>query len=70
MACALRILAPGIFLLLSIIHIYWALGGNLGKTFAIPEVDGKPIFNPTPMPTLGVAVLMFLPSDLNFRLPH
>jgi hypothetical protein len=43
---------------LSGLHVYWAFGGQRGRTGAIPEVDGKPLFRPGVAGTLAVAILL------------
>lgn len=45
-----------ILLAISLIHIYWALGGQIGAVAAIPESAGKPLFKPGPIATLVVAL--------------
>ena len=45
-----------VFAGLSLIHIYWLFGGRVGKLAAIPEIDGKPIFEPSAAATLVVAI--------------
>lgn len=40
---------------LSAVHIYWALGGQLGLDKAVPTIDGKPAFQPGALLTLVVA---------------
>ncbi len=45
-----------IFITLSGIHIYWALGGKWGADEAIPSIKGdKKVFEPGPIATLIVA---------------
>ncbi|HCK83633.1 MAG TPA: DUF3995 domain-containing protein [Hyphomonadaceae bacterium] len=44
------------FVGLSLIHTYWGLGGRVGLLAAIPEVDGKPAFQPSALATLVVAI--------------
>jgi uncharacterized protein DUF3995 len=51
--------------LLAVIHIYWALGGTLGKSRAIPTRDGQQLFTPTPFTTFLVAFGLFVMSALN-----
>ena len=52
--------------LLAVIHVYWALGGALGKSGAIPHTrDGKPVFTPTPFTTLLVALGLLVMAALN-----
>lgn len=45
-----------VFAGLSLIHIYWLFGGRVGQLAAIPEIDGKPVFQPSTFATLVVAV--------------
>lgn len=45
-----------IFGSLSLIHVYWLLGGQSGRFAAIPEVDGKPMFQPSASATFVVAI--------------
>lgn len=49
-----------VFLTLSLWHVYWLLGGRVGRDAAIPEVDGKPIFQPSAPATFVVAVALAL----------
>ncbi len=56
----LTLLLTAIFLILSAIHIYWALGGEVGKAAAIPvKNDGQRSFSPSKTGTLAVAVALF-----------
>ena len=45
-----------IFVALSLIHFFWALGGTSGKVTALPEVSGHPAFRPSTASTVIVAV--------------
>jgi hypothetical protein len=54
-----------ILAVLAVIHVYWAAGGTLGKSAAIPTRDGKPIFAPTPFTTNLVAIGLFTMAALN-----
>lgn len=51
----------GIFVLISLIHIYWALGGKAGSDAVVPQVPGtsgeelEPAFKPSALGTLLVA---------------
>lgn len=45
-----------VFAGLSLVHVYWLVGGRLGRLAAIPEVDGKPVFQPSTLATLVVAI--------------
>jgi hypothetical protein len=41
---------------LSLVHIYWLFGGRAGRLAAIPEIDGQPMFQPSVLATLVVAI--------------
>lgn len=41
---------------LSLMHVYWLGGGCVGRLAAIPEIDGKPLFQPSALATLMVAI--------------
>jgi hypothetical protein len=43
------------FVALSLVHVYWALGGRLGKLAAVPEQSGRKAFQPSVGATLFVA---------------
>ena len=45
-----------LLLVLAALHIYWAAGGRMGATAAIPEVAGEPAFKPGSNITLLVAL--------------
>ena len=45
-----------VFACLSLVHVYWLVGGRLGRLAAIPEVDGKPVFQPSTLATLVVVI--------------
>ena len=47
-----------VFVILSLVHVYWLLGGQSGRLAAIPELDGKPIFEPSALATLVVAIAL------------
>jgi hypothetical protein len=53
-----------VFLGLALLHVYWAFGGRIGIAAAIPERDGKPLFQPGPAATLVVAALLLCASAL------
>jgi hypothetical protein len=52
----------GLFLL----HAYWALGGRWGSAYTVPTVNGRRIFDPSPLATwlvcglLGLAVILIM----------
>lgn len=43
---------------LSVLHVFWGLRGELGRSAAIPEVEGRPVFVPTRAACLAVAALL------------
>ena len=49
---------------LSVLHVYWALGGQRGRTGSIPEIEGKPLFRPGLGGTLAVAFLLAVAATL------
>src|SRR4051794_39650841 len=55
----IAITTAGLLVSIGLLHIYWAAGGTWGSGVTVPEVDGKPLFNPGPLPTLAVAFLLF-----------
>jgi Protein of unknown function (DUF3995) len=54
----LGILLATIFAILSLLHFYWATGGRFGIGVAIPQIEGKPAFTPSPLGTILVAVAL------------
>jgi hypothetical protein len=48
-----------VFILLGALHVFWALGGRLGFGSAVPEVNGRRAFTPTPAATFAVALALF-----------
>lgn len=51
-------LLASILLFLAGLHLYWAAGGSWGKRFAIPEVNGHPVFTPSPLVTVAVVLAL------------
>ena len=45
-----------VFAGLSLIHVYWLFGGGVGQLAAIPEIDGKIVFQPSALATFVVAI--------------
>jgi hypothetical protein len=45
-------------LLLSAVHVYWALGGQLGKGAVLPERNGQPVCRPGAAATVVVAIAL------------
>ena len=50
--------------LIALVHVYWALGGRIAKSAALPEVDGRPTFTPRGPMTLLVAAALLLAALL------
>jgi|SRR5690606_7831766 len=44
-----------IFIFLSFLHVYWAMGGTRGTNAVIPVIEDKKVFEPGPLMTLAVA---------------
>ena len=49
---------------IALVHVYWALGGRVAKSAALPEVDGLPAFTPRGPLTLLVAAALLLAALL------
>lgn len=45
-----------VFAGLSLIHLYWLFGGRVGLLAAIPEIDDQPVFQPSALAALVVAI--------------
>ncbi len=43
---------------LSLLHAYWALGGQWGRAYAVPTVHERRSFEPTSLATWGVCALL------------
>lgn len=54
----LGIILAIIFATLSLMHVYWAIGGNVGNEVVIPTVNNRPVFQPSPLVTLLVALAL------------
>jgi hypothetical protein len=54
------ILVAVIFAALSLLHLYWALGGRWGSAVSVPSVGEKPLFNPSRAGTVLVAVMLLM----------
>ena len=57
-------LAVGILTALGAVHLYWAVGGKVGKGSAIPTRDGVPVLRPGTTGTLFVAGVLFAMAAL------
>lgn len=49
-----------IFLILGLMHVYWAFGSKGASEAVLPTVDGKLAFNPSSFLTLLVALALFI----------
>ena len=58
MSGRLGVIAAAIMAGISALHVYWAAGGSTGQGGIIPEVNGKPAFQPGQLATLSVALAM------------
>ena len=56
----LALLLALIFLVLGLLHFYWAAGGSLGGGAAIPSVAGEKIFTPSAFASTVVGLLLLL----------
>jgi hypothetical protein len=45
-----------VFVGLSLVHVYWCVGGRLGQFVAIPEIDGQLVFQPSTLSMFVVAI--------------
>lgn len=52
------ILLASTLLFLAGLHLYWAAGGPWGMGAAIPESNGKPLFIPSRLSTVAVALAL------------
>ena len=43
---------------LSLLHVYWAVGGRWASAFTVPTVSGRRMFDPSPLATWLVAALL------------
>ncbi len=49
---------------LGLLHCYWALGGQAGKSAAVPEVNGQRTFIPSTFQTLAVAAALLFAATV------
>lgn len=47
-----------IFVGLSILHAYWAIGGHWASAYTVPTVNGRRTFDPSPFATWAVCALL------------
>jgi Protein of unknown function (DUF3995) len=49
---------------LALMHVYWAFGGRVGKSVAVPEVNGRQAFVPSKAGTLAVGAALFFAASV------
>jgi hypothetical protein len=49
---------------LLLLHTYWALGGRWGSVYTVPTVNGRRVFDPSPLATWVVCGLLGLALTL------
>jgi hypothetical protein len=54
----LAVLLIATFVILALLHVYWAIGGQFGQAASVPSVDGRRLFDPSPRSTLMVAAAL------------
>ncbi|WMD20420.1 DUF3995 domain-containing protein [Achromobacter seleniivolatilans] len=61
MQAIIAALTSAVFVVLSLWHMYWALGGRLAHQAALPIKNGKPLFRPSAVGTfvVGLALMAF-----------
>ena len=65
----LTLLNALIFMILSLIHIYWAFGGLWGKELSVPTVSsGRKLFVPGVRATLTVAFCLLIFAAINLSI--
>lgn len=47
-----------VFVILAVLHLYWAVGGQLGLQGAVPTVGDRPVFVPGPLFAVAVAAVL------------
>ena len=47
-----------VFAILAVLHLYWAVGGQLGLHGAIPTVGDRPLFEPGPLFAVAIAAVL------------
>jgi len=58
------VVAVTFLVLIAAIHIYWALGGQMGKSAAVPERNGRKVFQPGSLATLIVAIALLIAATI------
>jgi hypothetical protein len=60
MTSVMAAIVCSVFIVLALWHFYMACVGPTGEGAAVPSVEGKPLFVPTPMSTVGVGIVLML----------
>ena len=60
MPAIVTLVVVAVFVVLSLIHAYWAFGGRAGRAAAVPELGARPAFVPSALATFAVAVALAL----------
>jgi hypothetical protein len=60
----LAVITTAVFLGLSALHVYWALGGRRGTGAVIPTINGRRTLHPSPRGALIVAVALAVAAAL------
>jgi len=55
----ISIALTGSFIIIAVLHIFWALGFKFDIRNMVPVVNGEPVFTPGPIGTFIVAVVLF-----------
>jgi len=64
MITAIAIAVAGVITALAFVHIYWAMGGRIGKSAAIPEINRQSAFVPSKTATLLVAAALLFAATV------
>jgi len=54
----LTIITMALLIAIALVHFYWAFGGTIGISVAIPTKNGKALFQPKKWATFGVGIVM------------
>lgn len=55
----ISIALTGSFIIIAVLHIFWALGFKFDIRNMVPVVNGEPVFTPGPIGTFIVAIVLF-----------
>lgn len=60
----LALLLAAILAVLALLHVGWGIVGVSGRSIALPEVDGRPVFQPSRLASFAVAAALSLACAL------